>query len=178
MKTIKESGTTDNQHPEKPLVSVVIPTYNRAGFLPDAIGSVLAQSYANIEIIVIDDGSTDNTRSVLQPFEDKIRYLTSNHVGAAHARNMGMMAAKGKYIAFLDSDDQYLPGKLALQIEFLEKNPELKVVCSNFSGKREDGEVDDSFLRRYHFFWERRGLAYKVSLRKRSVCQRNPEYGN
>ena len=86
------------------LISVIIPTYNRSSLISDAIQSVLNQSHRNIEIIVVDDGSTDNTKTVVDSFKGAARYIVTDHRGPAHARNAGMRAAAGEYIAFLDSD--------------------------------------------------------------------------
>jgi glycosyltransferase involved in cell wall biosynthesis len=144
----------------EPTVSIIIPTYNRARLLPNAIRSVLEQSYGHIEIVVIDDGSTDDTRKVLEPFAEKIRYLTSDHKGTAHARNVGMRAATGKYIAFLDSDDVYLPYKIELQVAFMEDHPEVDMVYTEFSGSYENSFVDEYHLRTYHDSYERKGWAY------------------
>ena len=143
-----------------PCVSVVIPTFNRAGWLSKAIDSVLNQSYENIEILVIDDGSTDDTKLVLMPYMDKIRYLTTDHKGAAHARNTGMRAATGKYIAFLDSDDAYLPYKLAIQVPFIEGHPDIGMVCTEFSGEYHNGYVDRCHMRNYHPIWIDMGWNY------------------
>ncbi len=109
----------------KPRVSVIIPTYNRDALLKRAIKSVLNQTYKEFEIIVVDDGSTDKTFDVVKKFEDKrIKYirLKERH-GASHARNIGIKLARGKYIAFLDSDDEWLPKKLEKQINVLENSP-------------------------------------------------------
>jgi len=106
---------------KKPHVSVVIPTHNRANLVTRAVDSVLGQTYADYEIIVIDDGSTDNTREVLQPYADKIRYIYQDNAGVSAARNAGIRQAQGKWIAFLDSDDQWLPDKLALQIQLVQE---------------------------------------------------------
>lgn len=105
----------------KPTVSVIIPTYNRADCLTRSIDSVLSQDYKEYEIIVVDDGSTDNTRKILQPYMDKglIRYMYQDNAGCAAARNTGINAAKGDWIAFLDSDDRWLPDKLAVQMQYL-----------------------------------------------------------
>jgi glycosyltransferase involved in cell wall biosynthesis len=144
-----------------PRVSVIIPTYNRARWLPKAINSVLNQSYKNVEIIVINDGSTDDTKVVLAPYMNNIRYLTTNHKGAAHARNTGMQAATGKYIAFLDSDDTYLPYKLALQVSFIEVHPEVGMVCTEFSGDYNNGYVEEYHMRNYHPIWIRKNWCYE-----------------
>ncbi len=119
----------------KELISVVIPTYNRQIYLLEALESVFAQSYPNIEIIVVDDGSDDQTVEVLQPLvkTKRLRLLRQNHVGVSAARNLGVDKAQAKYIAFLDSDDLFLPEKLTKQMLLFESNPHLGFVHSNFS---------------------------------------------
>ena len=101
-----------------PLVSVVLPTYNRAHTLPRAMASVLNQSYRNIELLVVDDGSKDNTAEVMAGISDpRVRYIPlPENGGASHARNAGMAEAVGAYIAFQDSDDEWLADKLARQV--------------------------------------------------------------
>lgn len=108
-----------------PTVSVVIPTYNRAALLGRSIRSVLGQSYKDFELIVIDDGSTDETSHVVADFADpRIRYLPLPHnTGAGAARNAGVRVARGKFLAFQDSDDEWLPSKLAKQISAFESGP-------------------------------------------------------
>ncbi|GAB2929842.1 hypothetical protein GCM10027181_30980 [Rheinheimera gaetbuli] len=106
-----------------PLVSVIIPCYNNAAMLSSAITSVLTQDYANIEVIVIDDGSTDDSISVLSQFGDKITLIQQTNQGPAAARNAGLQAAAGEYIAFNDSDDLWLPGKLTEQVSYLQQHP-------------------------------------------------------
>lgn len=110
---------------ENPLVSVIIPTYNRAQTIIRSIRSVLNQSYQNYEIIVVDDGSTDNTEEVIMKMNSqKIKYIKHSHnKGAAAARNTGIKAAKGEYIAFQDSDDEWHPDKLKKQVEIIIKLP-------------------------------------------------------
>jgi glycosyltransferase involved in cell wall biosynthesis len=114
------------------LVSVIIPTYNQAQYLVEAVESVLAQTYKNIEIIVVDDGSTDGTEEVLSPYMDRIRYFYQENRGCAAARNVGIRHARGKYLSFLDHDDIFLPEKIELQVRFLEENYEYGFVHSNF----------------------------------------------
>jgi glycosyltransferase involved in cell wall biosynthesis len=101
---------------DKPFFTVVIPTYNRAELLPDAIQSVLDQSYKHFELLIVDDHSTDNTRVVVQSFaDDRITYIVNQrNKGVSGARNTGIFRAKGEWVAFLDSDDVWLPTKLAL----------------------------------------------------------------
>lgn len=147
--------------PIEPTVSVIIPTYNRAKFISDAIQSVITQTYRNIEIIVVDDGSTDGTKDVLSPFMDKIRYYHTENMGPAHARNVGMKAASGKYIAFLDSDDLYLPGKLELQVAFMEAHPEVGMVATEVSSMVGNTITEDYHLRSYHCIYDSKGLSYE-----------------
>ena len=104
---------------DKPSVSVIIPTYNRAGMLKEAIDSVLAQNYSDFELIVVDDGSTDETPQILNCYGGKIKHICQRNKGVSAARNRGIAAASGGYMAFLDSDDLWLPGKLTIQTEFL-----------------------------------------------------------
>src|SRR5438128_3684635 len=100
-----------------PTVSVVIPTFNRSKLLINAIDSVLAQTYKDYEIIVIDDGSTDDTRESLRPYMARIRYFYQENCGESAARNKGIQVARGKWISMLDSDDVWLPTKLERQFE-------------------------------------------------------------
>jgi glycosyltransferase involved in cell wall biosynthesis len=109
-------------------VSVIIPTYNREKFISRAIQSALDQTYKNIEIIVIDDGSTDHTRYVISGFKEKVKYFYQEHKGISAARNYGILQAQGTYIAFLDSDDEWLPEKLEAQVNILEQNPNIGIV--------------------------------------------------
>ncbi|NLN75568.1 MAG: glycosyltransferase [Armatimonadetes bacterium] len=103
-----------------PKVSVIIPTYNRAELLYQAIASVLSQTYGDFELIIVDDGSTDNTRSVVEGIgDDRIRYIWQENQQRCVARNTGIDAALGDYLAFLDSDDLWLPRKLELQLAAL-----------------------------------------------------------
>ena len=112
---------------EKPTVSVIIPTYNRAKLLPRAIKSVLNQTFKDFEVIIVDDGSTDNTEEVINEFQKhdkRIKYIRhEKNKGAAAARNTGIKIAQGEYIAFQDSDDEWLPEKLEKQMKIFESAP-------------------------------------------------------
>lgn len=112
-----------------PKVSVIIPTFNRSGYLRQAVASVLAQTYSDFEIIVVDDGSTDDTAATVARFDDlRIVYLHQDNAGRSVARNFGMARARGEFIAFLDDDDLFLPHKLAVQAAFLEAQPDVGLV--------------------------------------------------
>ena len=100
-----------------PTVSVIIPTFNRSQLVINAIRSVLCQTYQDYEIIVVDDGSTDDTPEALKPYMDRIRYVHQRNLGASAARNRGVQLARGKWISILDSDDVWLPTKLEAQLK-------------------------------------------------------------
>jgi glycosyltransferase involved in cell wall biosynthesis len=123
-----------------PSVSVIIPTYNRASMVKEAIQSVLSQTYKDFEIIVVDDGSTDNTRETVASLSDKVVYVYQPNSGPSSARNHGIRLAQGKYIAFLDSDDLFLQTKLEKQVACMEKNP--GVLLSHSSYQRINAEGD------------------------------------
>ncbi|MGD8447855.1 MAG: glycosyltransferase [Desulfobacterales bacterium] len=112
---------------KKPRVSVIIPTYNRGWIIREAIDSVMVQDYRDFELIVVDDGSTDNTPDILDSFRDEIRVLRQENQGVSAARNRGLATASGRFIAFLDSDDLWLPQKLLRQVEFFNKNPDAQI---------------------------------------------------
>lgn len=122
-------------------ISVVIPTYNRAGQVPAAVRCVLAQTHAPHEVIVVDDGSTDGTAEALAPLMDRIRYIKTENRGVSAARNRGIREATGDWIAFLDSDDTWTPEKLRRQAECVAKTG-AKVcfcICTNEEGRPIDG---------------------------------------
>jgi glycosyltransferase involved in cell wall biosynthesis len=122
---------------KKPTVSVIIPTYNRAHLIGRAIKSVLNQTYQDFELIIIDDGSTDNTEDIIRQFQEKdkrIKYKKHDkNKGGSAARNTGIKNSKGKYIAFQDSDDEWLPNKLEKQMKIFKKeSPNLGIVYTGF----------------------------------------------
>ncbi len=112
---------------KKKSVSVIIPTFNRGWALKAAIDSVLTQHFDNFELIVVDDGSTDNTPELLAAYASQLTILKQENLGVSAARNTGIRAARGALIAFLDSDDRWLPEKLARQTAFFEANPDAKI---------------------------------------------------
>src|SRR3984957_6990921 len=105
---------------EVPLVSVIIPTHDSARFIAEAVRGALAQTYGRLEVIVIDDGSSDETGGILRGFADRIRYRRQENRGPAGDRNAGIKVAGGKYIGFLDADDLWMPDKVELQVRFME----------------------------------------------------------
>jgi glycosyltransferase involved in cell wall biosynthesis len=125
--------------PDQPLVSVVIPTFNRGGYVSLAVESALAQTWPEKEVIVVDDGSTDGTGERLRSFGDRIRYRFQQNRGHQGASNAGVAMAGGDFVAFLDSDDLWLPGKLARDMEVLLADPSLGMVCSRMEVIDEQG---------------------------------------
>lgn len=113
---------------QKPLISVILPAYNAELYLGEAIESLTAQSYELLEIIVVDDGSTDATADVVRQFGDLVRYEWQSHQGCAAARNRGLSLAKGSFFGFIDSDDLWPEDRLTLQMRVFETRPELDYV--------------------------------------------------
>ncbi len=108
-----------------PKVSVIIPTYNRLPMLKEAVDSVLSQDFEDFELIVVDDGSADGTAEEIKKYGGRVRFLqVSENRGVSAARNRGLLHARGKYVAFLDSDDLWVKGKLKIQVAFLDDNPQ------------------------------------------------------
>src|SRR5713226_4429936 len=116
---------------DAPAVTVVIPVYNGANSIARAIASVIAQDFSDFEIVVVDDGSTDATLEVIRPFARQIRLLEQGNAGPAVARNTGIAAARGEYIAFLDADDAWMPAKLGLLVAVLRRDPSAVLAFSD-----------------------------------------------
>ncbi len=137
----------------KPKVSVIMPTYNRVRYLSEAIQSVLDQTFVDFELIIIDDGSTDDTESLIQGIGDpRIRYAHQQHRGISAAMNHGIRLARGHYIARLDSDDVWLPEMLATQIKVLDTRPRIGLVYSKAQAMNASGtplEETRAFSPRY-----------------------------
>ncbi len=126
--------------PTQPLVSVVIPAFNAGPYITETLESVLGQSYPHREIIVVDDGSTDDTERRVAPYLRQIRYLRQPNAGEGKARNAGLRAAKGDYIALLDADDLWLPEKLEVQLQVAARHPESRMIVCDGVGF-EDGSI-------------------------------------
>jgi glycosyltransferase involved in cell wall biosynthesis len=112
-----------------PLVSAIIPTYNRAHLVGEAVDSVLGQTYGNIEVIVVDDGSTDDTQAELKRYGNRIRVITQQNAGPSAARNLGIDASRGEFVSFLDSDDLWLPSKIERQVKLMQEAGESVPCC-------------------------------------------------
>ena len=159
-------------------VSVLIPTYNRRQYVVEAIESVLAQDYSDMEIIVVDDGSTDGTESALKPYLSDIRLIRTENRGPASARNVGMAAARGEYIAWLDSDDLYYPFKIELQAGLLDRSPDIGMVYSEFSAFADDGYWEEFHLKTYHASaYLRGGVEYDELFAERQALDASSSYG-
>jgi glycosyltransferase involved in cell wall biosynthesis len=138
---------------KKPLVSIVIPAYNIERYIVGAVESALAQTYRPLEIIVTDDGSTDGTKTLLEPYiaKGEVRYIYQKNKGIAGARNTAIRAAKGEYIALLDGDDLFLPEKISRQVAYLEEHPECDAsYCGIWIFY--DGAPDDVFKLNYTYY--------------------------
>ncbi len=138
----------NNLSSDQPTISVIIPSYNRKNIVVEAIQSVLAQEPKNYEVIVVDDGSTDGTREYLESLDLPMHVISKENGGVASARNFGIKAAIGKYIAFLDSDDLWLPGILKAQLEYLESNPEIPLVYTDQYIEAEGKVMDQTRFQR------------------------------
>jgi glycosyltransferase involved in cell wall biosynthesis len=125
----------------EPILSIIIPTYNNAQYLPQAIDSVISQNVAGCEIIVINDGSTDDTAVILTPYANQINYIYQENAGSAAARNTGLAQAKGGFVLFLDADDWLLPGNCVAQMQMLTERPSLGLVHSGWQVVDEAGEI-------------------------------------
>lgn len=139
---MNRNGKSMMNHETSPVVSVIIPTHNRAHVIGRAIESVLHQSYPHFEIVVVDDGSTDETKAVVANYSDpRVVYLWQENQERSAARNHGIAASRGRYIAFLDSDDWFLPDKLAVQLPILKANPAIGMVIGGWSMMNDQGNI-------------------------------------
>ena len=132
------------------LVSVIIPTFNRAHLLEQAIHSVINQTVGDFEIVVVDDGSSDGTRDMVKRFGDRVRFFRQEHGGLNVARNLGLSKAQGEYIALLDDDDLWLPFKTEVQLAVINRFPEIAYVFSDFTIFSENGSSVPNGLSTWH----------------------------
>ena len=132
------------------MVTVVTPAFNSAAYISAAIESVLKQTFQDLEMIVVDDGSTDNTKEIVskyvQKYPEKIRYLFQENRGPGAARNTAIRNACGDYLALLDADDIWLPEKLALQLQFLKENPAYSFVFTDAFAMDETGKKGETMM--------------------------------
>ncbi len=169
-----------------PLVSVVIPTYNMAAFIGQAISSVLAQSMTDLELVVVDDGSTDETAQVVSGFGDRVSYIHQANNGGNSARNRGVAAAHGRYVAFLDADDTWLPEKLELQLRVFDEYPSVGFVGCGYQVQNHDGTRShetvvrrnypsrDAFVRALQICQILPGSASGVVVRRQTLLEAGP----
>ncbi len=154
------------QRLNKPLVTVIIPTYNRGWVVQEAIDSVLDQDFRDYELIVVDDGSNDNTREILGAYGNAITVLQQSNRGVSAARNRGIAEAAGRLIAFLDSDDLWLPRKLTTQVKFFEENADAVINQTQEIWIRNGARVNPK--KRHHKF---SGMIFERSL---ALCLVSP----
>jgi len=165
----------------QPLVSIVIPTYNRERHLPQCLRSVLAQTYSHFEVLVIDDGSTDGTGELLETFQardSRIRYFSQANGGVSSARNVGIRAAQGELIALLDSDDAWLPWKLEAQVAALQALPEAGMIWTDMAAINEQGQIlHERYLRRMYGSYQKLTaplFSEFIHLGSPGLCKRSP----
>lgn len=158
------------------MVSVIIPIYNRAHYIEECLESVLRQTYKNFEIIIIDDGSTDNLKEVLDSYFKKIKYIYKENGGVASARNVGIRHSSGDYIAWLDSDDRWLNFKLEIQVEILDKLKSVGFIHSDFNVMADEkGTITTSCLRTFFETYEQYNLNFNDMFSNKSTFK-NPNF--
>ncbi len=135
---------------KKMSISVIIPTYNRVGMIGKAVLSALQQCESEDEIIVVDDGSTDDTSDAVSQFGERVKYHRIPHSGAGVARNYGVKKAECALVAFLDSDDEWMPGKLTLQRNLMSRRPDILFCFSDFAVKDGQGREEHNYVARWH----------------------------
>jgi len=146
-----------------PLVTAAIPTYNRARFVGEAIESVLAQTFTDYELVVVDDGSTDGTRDVVARYGDRVRYVRQENAGRSAARNRLLEEARGRYVSFLDSDDRWLTHKLEAHVPLLEARDRIGMVHGHVDVIDDEGRPLPERTAFHHRLWSaahRGGVSY------------------
>lgn len=165
------------------MISVVVPAFNMEKYLAETIESVMAQTVKNIEIVVVDDGSTDRTAEIARSFEH-VKYLYQENGGLSKARNTGIIASKGKYIALVDSDDCWEPFKLEVQVSCLDKIQDAGLVFSDFSTFNSAGIINQAALRKLYRLFDEYNIDIpeifdkKISLKDFCVSVQNSEIAN
>jgi GT2 family glycosyltransferase len=140
--SLRSGSLIKPDHPSEPgLVSVVIPTYNREHILGRAIESALGQTYGNVQVVVADDGSRDNTRVVAESYGARVTYVHQPNAGVSAARNLGLRHARGEFVAFLDSDDEWRPWKIDAELAALARHPEAGIVWTDMESVDESGRL-------------------------------------
>lgn len=166
---------------EKGLVSVVIPTYNRAYVLRSAIDSVLAQTYRPVEILIADDGSTDGTRQIVEQYGPPVRYLHQPNAGVSAARNLALRHARGEFVALLDSDDWWREWKLEVQVALLRARPEVGMVWTDMSAVNDGGQIlHEHYLRKMYSAYQHvriDAVCQSSGLVSHLVCPAPPSIG-
>lgn len=157
--------------PINPLISIIIPTFNRVHLITDTLNSILAQSYTNWECFIIDDGSTDSTDKLLSEFvktDNRFKYLINERTkGAQGARNTGLLNAKGEYIQFFDSDNIMYPNHLEIKIEAFNQNPDLDIITSFSHVKNANNQIIDIFT------WITSGAIFEKLIRQNTYVDTN-----
>ena len=149
----------DKNKISNPQVTIILPTYNRAQYLERAIKSVIDQTFMNWELIIWDDGSTDDTKAIVTSYPDKrIRYYSDQNHGVAFARNRASEKASSKFIAFLDSDDQWFPNKLSIQMTAMQENPDLDFLFTNFMNVNIQKKTEDIEFKQYSSVMDSLGI--------------------
>jgi glycosyltransferase involved in cell wall biosynthesis len=141
-------GCRELKRMSQPTVSVIIPAYNVESFIRPTIESVLSQTHPSLDVIVVDDGSTDRTPDAVRPFLDRVRYVRQENAGPSRARNRGLEESRGRYVAFLDADDLWVPEKLEIQTGFMEKHPDVGFCFSDVVLFGDHGDEPETFFDR------------------------------
>lgn len=153
-------------------ISVIIPVFNGAKFIVEAIDSVLSQTFPADEIIIIDDGSTDESAQIINShYGDKVKYIYQENKGVSQARNHGIKLAQGKYIAFLDQDDMYLPNKLQQEINLFNENPEALIISSKWRYIFTNDDLKNSFIYKDQIDKEQCGVYLGSYLFKKKIFE-------
>ena len=153
------------------LVSCLVPAFNAAQYLPEALESILAQSYREIEVIVIDDGSADNTAEVARQYAPEVRVIQREHCGGLAARDAAVEAANGEFVAFLDADDRWADTKIEKQVTVLSEHPEVDLCVTQFMNFWEDPEAAEAYAE-HPLAQPQAGYIVPTLLARRSVFEK------